>query len=151
MAKITANFHKEIATKVPKTKTITVPVEGEDYEIVIKNSLTLEEKTAMLQDVMSLAQVGVANEVKDGPVLILLGIYKALTDIEFPELPEEQMDQFNWLLETGIIAEIQKNLKPNLIEECVKTLEDYFILIAKQLNERKESQDKGLDITPVEE
>ena len=152
MKKIGPNFHKEIAAKMPKTKTIVVLVEDEEYQIVLKNFLTLEEKTALLEDVMSLSQVAVANNVEDGAVLTLLGIYKALTDIEFPELPEDQLDQFNWLLECGIMTEIQKNLKPHIIEETAGFLTEAFNLINASIDKEKaKREEEEENATPIKE
>lgn len=124
MKKITADFHKQMEVKIPKTKTITAKVEGEEYEIVIKNLLSIEEKTELVKDSLKLMQVEVELSEITGGTLLLMVIYKALTDIEFPEKLEDQVAQFTWLLDTGILKEVSDNIRPGLIQE----LSDFLIL-----------------------
>lgn len=117
MNKITANFHKEMEVKVPKTKKITVTIENEDYEIVLKNMLNMEERVKLIDEAFGLVDANQELDEVHGAVLLLMTIYKAVTDIEFPEEMLDQIDQFNWLLDTGVIKEIENNLRIGLIEE----------------------------------
>jgi len=132
MKKITADFHKKMESKIPKTKTINVEVEGEDYEILIKNFLSLEERVKFITDGLSLMEANIELDEKTGSTLLLMIIYKNVTNIEFPEDLKEQVSQFTWLLETGVLKKVSENIKPGFIEELADFLTRSFLEAEKE-------------------
>lgn len=119
MKKITADFHKTMEQKIPKTKRLVLNLENEEYEVNIKNFLTLEEKTALLTEVIEMVSEEEVAQIAEagGATLLLMLIYKALTDIEFPEKTADKVAQFTWLLDTGALQKIHNNIRPGLVEE----------------------------------
>lgn len=131
MKKITANFHKEMELKLPKSKTIEVAVEEEVYEVEVKNILTLEERTDFLSRSFALLTTDMGFELTDqaGGTLMLMEIIYAITDIEAPEELDERITHFGWLLDMGIVKAVEGATKPGMIEEMA----DFFTLSMEQM------------------
>ena len=96
MKKIKADFYQRMEEVVPETKTIELEVEGEKYEIELKNRLNMEDRNAILEDMVEFMKADFEVGDKEGSALMLLVIYKGITDIEFPESLADQMTQFAW-------------------------------------------------------
>lgn len=136
MKKITADFHKQMETTMPKTKTILVEAANEEYEIVLKNSLSIEEKAKLLQEVISIVVSEEDVTEEGGATLLLMLIYKSLTDIEFPEKLVDQVSQFTWLLDTGILKKVSDNLREGIVEDLSNFLSISLIEAQKLIEEK---------------
>lgn len=122
MAKITADFYKEMAAKIPPTKTIEVPVGDETYTIVLKNYITVKESEEIMTKLVDLVAEGIDLDVDPTGVSVFMIIYDVLTDIEFPEDLKGKYAQLNWLLDAGVLMQVSKALRPGLVEQAAELI-----------------------------
>lgn len=121
--KIKADFHQKMRTSMPKTSKIEVEVGEDKYEIEVKNFITAEERVAMLEDLIDFIEEDEELNEEHAQVLTLMVMYKALTDIEFPTDRSEQVDQFTWLAQTGVLSAVNKIVDPSTMEELSSFLQ----------------------------
>lgn len=135
MKKISSSFYKDLATLRPQEKTIILPLGAEEFEVKIKDYLTIEEKTKMFEDTIKVFQAEKINQEDDAlkTIVVLMVIFKALTDIEFPEEVDEQITQFTTLLDVGFAEEIFKNFKEGIVEESANFLKEAMGVAIEQL------------------
>lgn len=103
----------------------------------------MEDRNAILEDMVEFMKADFEVGDKEGSALMLLVIYKGITDIEFPESLADQMTQFAWLLDTGVIKAIDDNIRTGLLEETAN-----FMTMA--LTEMTRAIDKDLKENKVE-
>ena len=142
MKKISSSFYKDLAELRPQEKTVWLPFGDETFEVKIKDYLTIEEKTKMFEDTIKVFQAEKINEEDDAlkTIVVLMVIFKALTDIEFPEEVDEQITQFTTLLDVGFAEEIFKNLKEGIVEESAIFLKEAMQVAVEQLQKEKASE-----------
>ena len=132
MKKISSNFYKEEAQ--PKTRSISVPFEGEMYEIIIKDDLTLKEKAELFKDM--LVVISEKREESNDPafqtVAITMCLTKALTDIDFPDTVDGQFDQFFALMDKGFVEKVFEALREGLAEELMLFIKEAADNLAKE-------------------
>ena len=139
MKKISSSFYKDLATLRPQEKTIILPLGAEEFEVKIKDYLTIEEKTKMFEDTLKVFQSNEVDKEDDAmkTITVLMVIFKALTDIEFPEAVNEQITQFTTLLDIGFAEEIFKNFKEGLVEESANFLKEAMQVAVEQISNQK--------------
>ena len=142
MKKISSSFYKDLAELRPQEKTVLLSFGDETFEVKIKDYLTIEEKTKMFEDTIKVFQAEKINEEDDAlkTIVVLMVIFKALTDIEFPEEVDEQITQFTTLLDVGFAEEIFKNLKEGIVEESALFLKEAMQVAVEQLQKEKASE-----------
>ena len=142
MKKISSSFYKDLAELRPQEKTVLLSFGDETFEVKIKDYLTIEEKTKMFEDTIRVFQAEKINEEDDAlkTIVVLMVIFKALTDIEFPEEVDEQITQFTTLLDVGFAEEIFKNLKEGIVEESALFLKEAMQVAVEQLQKEKASE-----------
>ena len=79
MKKISSSFYKDLATLRPQEKTIILPLGAEEFEVKIKDYLTIEEKTKMFEDTIKVFQAEKINQEDDAlkTIVVLMVIFKA--------------------------------------------------------------------------
>lgn len=132
MKKISSNFYKEEAQ--PKTRSISVPFEGEMYEIIIRDDLTLKEKAELFKDMLV-----IINEKRDESndpafqtVAMTMCLIKALTDIDFPDTVDGQFDQFYALMDKGFVEKVFESLREGLADELMLFIKEAAENLAKE-------------------
>ena len=144
MAKITKDFYKQMAEKMPKTKTIQVTnsINAEILDVELKNYLSSEEKVEFINALMRRIELDIEEETNLDEIVVLMFIYEAFTDIEFPENIEEKLEQFTWLMETGIIKQVSENFRPGVVEETLAFATEAFEELHKLAKKNKELEVK---------
>lgn len=144
MAKIKANFYKDVTEGRIGIKTISFNIGDELVEIELKNYLTAEKKTEMATDLLKYLEanakdIGIDEEKMS--IVLLLSILKHITDIEFPDTLDGQLEQLNALADLGILDKILTELRPGLAEECSIFIKEYaekIMAIASDLEKQKQ-------------
>lgn len=144
MAKITKDFYKQMAEKMPKTKTIQVTnsINAEIFDVELKNYLSSEEKVEFINTLMRRIELDIEEETNLDEIVVLMFIYEAFTDIEFPEDIEGKVEQFTWLMETGVIKQVMENLRPGVVEETLAFATEAFEELHKLAKKTKELEVK---------
>ena len=146
--KIKADFYKAIKEKTPKSQTINIEVQGETFQVEVKNFLTGEEKIKMSQRLLEFIDLldGEPVDVQTAQILGSLVMYEAITDIEFPEDLTERMEQFTWLAMTGVLQAVRDITSPELLEQLTDHLQRSLEGVAEQmtmdLETKKQEEDK---------
>ena len=143
MKKISSSFYKDLAELRPQEKTVLLPFGEETFEVKIKDYLTLEERTKMFEDTIRVFRSEEIKEEDDDAmktIVILMVIFKALTDVEFPEGVKEQIQQFTTLLEVGFVEKILKNFKEGIVEESALFLKEAMAVAVEQVSNQKTSE-----------
>ena len=94
----------------------------------------------MFEDTIRVFQAEEIKEEDDDAmktIVILMVIFKALTDVEFPEGVKEQIQQFTTLLEVGFVEKILKNFKEGIVEESALFLKEAMAVAVEQLQKEK--------------
>lgn len=142
MKKISSSFYKDLAESRPQEKTVLLPFGEETFEVKIKDYLTLEERAEMFEDTIRVFQSEELKQEDDAmkSIVVLMVIFKALTDVEFPEEVQEQIQQFTTLLEVGFVEKIIKNFKEGIVEETALFLKEAMAVATEQLQKEKASE-----------
>lgn len=143
MKKISSSFYKDLVELRPQEKTVLLPFGDETFEVKIKDYLTLEERAKMFEDTIRVFRSEEIKEEDDDAmktIVVLMVIFKALTDVEFPEEVKEQIQQFTTLLEVGFVEKILKNFKEGIVEESALFLKEAMGVAAEQLQKEKASE-----------
>lgn len=120
MAKITKDFYKQMAEKMPKTKTIQVTIStGDSFDIELKNYLTAEERADFVNGLLSLIKKDAEEGAGLNEAVVSIHLYETFTDIEFPESMKEKGEQLAWLIESGILEEVSNNFRQGLMEDAL--------------------------------
>lgn len=138
MAKITKDFYKQMAERMPKFKTVEASVGEEKYFIQVKNYLSMEEKTEMITKLFDLTNHEEIKEDSAGVFLMIL-IYETITDIEFPEDLEGRLNQITMLTESGVMEQVKKHVRPGLVEDLLQLVNDSL----ESLNELADKKIEG--------
>ena len=144
--KITKDFYRNLEEKLPKTNTIKVNIGEDVFTVELKNYLTHEEKTAMFESLLKFTETEEEVSDTDMQVLVTLVVYEALTDIEFPEDIIEKVAQFTALIEAGVLTEVNRNLKPNLINELVDFVQTAFEIVTEEFAKMAKEE---IEKTPI--
>lgn len=139
MKKISSSFYKDLAELRPQEKTVLLPLGDETFEVKIKDYLTIEEKTKMFEDTLKVFQSNDFDKEDDAmkTITVLMVIFKALTDIEFPEDVKEQISQFISLLDVGFAEEIFKKFKEGIVEESANFLKEAMQVAVEEVEKLK--------------
>lgn len=142
MKKISSSFYKDLVELRPQEKTVLLPFGEETFVVKIKDYLTLEERAEMFEDTIRVFRSEEIKEEDDAmkTIVVLMVIFKALTDVEFPEGVKEQIQQFTTLLEVGFVEKILKNLKEGIVEESALFLKEAMAVATEQLQKEKASE-----------
>lgn len=143
MKKISSSFYKDLVESRPQEKTVLLPFGEETFEVKIKDYLTLEERAEMFEDTIRVFRSKAIQEEEDDAmktIVVLMVIFKALTDVEFPEEVQEQVQQFTTLLEVGFVEKIIKNFKEGIVEESALFLKEAMAVATEQLQKEKASE-----------
>ena len=106
-----------------QTKIVKVSAGEQDFDIEVKNYLSLEEKTALIQKIIDFVtkQTEIVENDPTGVILMIM-VLEALTDIEFPEDPEAKVAQLNWLIDLNIPDQLKGQMRPGIIDETLRML-----------------------------
>lgn len=139
MKKISSSFYKDLATLRPQEKTVILPLGDEQFEVKIKDYLTLEDKTKMFEDTLKVFQSNQLNKEDESlkSIVVLMVIFKALTDIEFPEAVEDQIAQFTTLLDVGFAEEIFNKFKEGIVEDSANFLKEAMAVALEQIQKNQ--------------
>lgn len=142
MKKISSSFYKDLVESRPQEKTVLLPFGEETFAVKVKDYLTLEERAEMFEDTIRVFRSEELKEEDDAmkTIVVLMVIFKALTDVEFPEKVEEQVQQFTTLLEVGFVEKILENFKEGIVEESALFLKEAMAVATEQLRKEKASE-----------
>ena len=150
MKKIPSNFYKNVADFAAQERTLDFSLGGEDFQVKIKEFLTKEQKVELFQDTLTvLGTQGLKEESEElKSMVVIMVIFKALTDIEFPEEPTAQIEQFTALLEVGIADDIFAAFREGLVENTALFLKEAIEVASEQVKEgsKKEIQENSPEV-----
>lgn len=134
--KINAQILPTLKEKINEVKTITVDINGEDFEININTFLSLKLKEELMKNL----QINATDnniDVYGGEFIAFYAIIQTLTDIDLTEDMAESVELFTALLDLGIIGKIVEVIP----EQTYNEINDSLMLLESLLKQMSETDE----------
>lgn len=95
--KITREMVKEVLT--PVKKHIFTAKDGQEFVVAIKQDITAIGKQRMMESMLAMVEEKGEEYI---PILTIIGLLQAVTDIEFGDTMDEKIETLYWLEDIGL-------------------------------------------------
>ena len=156
--KLNLNAIKNASQKQFTTKTITVPVDGQEYEVIIDQIFKLTKIEKMVMDFLKSEKVKELEEIDESVKIayFMFLILKEFTNVDIPNNLkfEEEINLINSLIDLGIWEEIFKYIPEEQITKVNEFMQKFNLNLNKVIEEmgnEGKSESESEEVTDIVE
>lgn len=112
----------DLKEKINKVEIVPIEIDGEEFEVKVNVFLSTEIRDKLVKNIQLTATEKNVDKY-GGEVLAFYSIFKAITDIDFPEDIDEGIELFTGLSDLGVIAQIVNIIPEKMFHDITAALE----------------------------